>query len=355
MTKISNRKSLSRRSFVKGGLLAGSALVAAPYIHTSAKAADPLVLISWGGSYRKAWEEAFLVPFTAETGIEVVVADTPDMAKLKAQVTSGNVEWDVYDCPGAQAMSGIKNGFWEELDTNQISLSGLNVPTNPYAMPYYTYPGVIGWDPKKHPEGKRPLTFADLFNAEKFPGSRGLRTRISETLDIALLGDGVDPAKLYPLDVDRGFAVLERIKPHVKKWIEATPETITLVQRGEIDFSYTYTGRVKQAQADGISIDCSLAQTINAANYAAVPKGSTRKDNAMKLLAFTQRPDRAAAFSELMVYLPTVEAAIPLLSDKAKRWMPDLSDPQNVVMNDAWWGDNYDELQKRFSEWLLTS
>lgn len=353
---ISRTPGYSRRRFLRGATLAGIGVAVAPFIHTTAKAASgKVVLISWGGGYRDAWIKAFVEPFQKDTGIEVVVADTPDLAKVKAQVTTGNVEWDVFDCPGSMALSGAKEGFWEPIDRNIVDLSDVTVPYGETYVPYYTYPGGIAWDPAKFGEGKHPATFKDYWDAERFPGKRGLRTRISETLDIALLADGVDPKALYPLDVERGFAALERIEPHVKNWIEQTPQTIALLQSGEIDFSYTYSGRVRAAQRAGTSIDFSWAQTLNALNYVAVLKGAPNRDAAMKLVSYTLIPERAAAFAELLGYTPTVSKAMPMLGAETMKWIPDMSNPAHAVMDDVWWGENFADLQKRYSEWLLTA
>lgn len=335
---------------------AGALALATPAILVpgSAKAAERISFITWGGGYRKAWEEAFLTPFTKETGIEVAVADTPDLAKVKAQVTSKNVDWDVFDAPGSMALAGAAEGFWEPIDKNIVDTSDLYAPFGADYIPYYMFAGGVGWDPKRHGSGKVPTNFAEFFDAAKFPGRRGLRTRISETLDMALLADGVAPDKLYPLDVERGFKALDRIKPHVKKWIAETPQTISLVQNNEIDFSYTYSGRVKAAQKDGVSIDFSWAQTLNGLNYVTVLKGTKRKDAAMKLVAYTLKPDRAAAFADLLGYTPSVNKALPLISADTRKWMPDMKNKNNVIMDDLWWQKNYTALQKRFSEWQLT-
>jgi putative spermidine/putrescine transport system substrate-binding protein len=355
VTRSMHNGRFTRRSTLKLGTIAAVSALAAPalLIPGRAKAADRIALISWGGGYRKAWEEAYVNPFMKETGIEVVIADTPDLAKVKAQVTSKNVEWDVFDCPGSMALSGAAEGFWETLDKGIIDTSDVYAPFGADYLPYYMFAGGIGWDPKRHAAGKAPANFAQFFDAAKFPGRRGLRTRISETLDIALLGDGAAVDKLYPLDVERGFKALDKIKPHVKKWIAETPQTISLVQNNEIDFSYTYSGRVKAAQKDNVSIEFSWAQTINALNYLTVLKGTKRKDAAMKLVAFTLRPDRAAAFTELLGYTPTVNKALPLITAETRKWMPDMKNPNNVIMDDLWWQKNYTALQKRYSEWQL--
>src|SRR4029079_14217589 len=156
-------------------------------------------------------------------------------------------------------------GLWEDIDAKIVDRSDLIAPGGKTYIGTYLFAGGIAWDPKRFPDGKHPADFKDFWDAQRFPGRRGLRTRISETLEMALVADGVPPNKLYPLDIERGFKALQRVqparkkmnhvfkaldrvKPLVKKWIETTPETITLLTANEIDFSYTYLSRVLPAQ-----------------------------------------------------------------------------------------------------------
>ena len=46
-----------------------------------------------------------------------------------------------------------------------------------------------------------PASWADFWDVAKFPGRRSLRRSPIETLEQALLADGVPMAQLYPLDV----------------------------------------------------------------------------------------------------------------------------------------------------------
>src|SRR5689334_9232427 len=50
---------------------------------------------TWGGSWTAAEEAAYFKPFTEATGIAVRTVAPVSFAKLKAQVTSGNFEYDV--------------------------------------------------------------------------------------------------------------------------------------------------------------------------------------------------------------------------------------------------------------------
>jgi putative spermidine/putrescine transport system substrate-binding protein len=311
--------------------------------------------VTWGGTYRTSVETAVVKPFTEETGIQVTVVDTPDLAKVKAQVMTGNVEWDVFDAPGALGAGGAKEGYWEALDTSLVDDADLSVARTKDLLPFYTFAGGIAWDPKRYPDGKHPRNFAEYFDAKAFPGRRTLRNRISETLEAALLADGVPPTKLYPLDVERGFKMLDVIKPHIAKWVESTPQTITLLQTGEVDFSYTYASRVKTTRAaGGAPMDFSFEQTLNGLEYLAVLKKAPNRDAAMKFLAFALRPDRQAALMELLGNTPVSKKAMPMLSADTRKWLPNMESSQNVIMDDMWWADHFDALTRRFKEWVLS-
>lgn len=345
---------ISRRRFMAGA--AGAAL-AAPYVLRAGVAsaqAGELTFVTWGGTYREAVEKSIIEPFTAETGIKVNVIDTPDLAKVKAQVMTGNVEWDVFDAPGAMGASGSNEGYWEPLDPALFDADDLAIPATDDLVPFYTFAGGIAWDPAKYGEGQHPTNFAEYFDHEKFPGRRTFRDRPSETLEAALLADGVPPAELYPLDVDRAFAKLDTIKPYVASWVAATPQTITLLQTGEVDFSYTYSGRVKTTNAGGAGLAFSFDQTLNGLEYLAVVKGAPNKENAFKFVSFAMRPESQAGLMELLGNNPISKKALTMLSEEARKWLPNMENPNNVILDDAWWSDNFETVSRRFKEWVLT-
>ncbi|WP_206958064.1 ABC transporter substrate-binding protein [Trinickia acidisoli] len=348
---------LPRRRFMQA---AGTALltgaIGAPMIITSRKAmaAGNLTVVSWGGNYHQAVEEALAKPFEKEFGVHVTLVDTPDLAKVKAQVMTNNVQWDVFDAVGPMAVTGAKNGYWEPLDPAMFDKNDLIAPMMKYAVPFYGYTGGICWDNSKYPAGKHPETFAEYFDVKRFPGQRTLRNRASETLEIALLADGVPPDKIYPLDVERAFKALDRIKPYIGKWVDQTPQTVTLVETGQVDFSYTYATRVKAAQEAGKPIDFSFKQDLIGLEYLVVLKNAPNKQSAMKFVQFALRPDRQAALMDLFGNTPASRKALPMVKPEVRKWLSDPFNKMNLVSNDAWWGDHYDELTLRFKEWVMT-
>ncbi|MGY5775277.1 ABC transporter substrate-binding protein [Rhizobium sp. LEGMi135b] len=345
---------INRRNFLAKAGIATAGVLAAPYISASYAATKELVLVTWGGNYRQGMEDGLVKPFMKETGINVTVLDTPDMAKVKAQVMTGNVQWDVFDAPGSMGASGAANGYWEKLPSGLFDEADLTLPSKDVLVPFFTFAGGIAFDPARFPDGKHPKTFVDYFNAEAFPGRRTLRTRAMETLEIALLGDGIAPADLYPLDIDRAFKVLEKIKPHVAKWVEATPQTVTLLQTKEADFSFTYANRIQASNRDqGVKLGFSFDQNLNGVEYLAVLKGAPNKENAFKFLSFAMKPEYQASCMEAKGGAPISRKAYSLLKPESLEWLPKLDAKNNAYINDEWWSTKLEPTERRFKEWLL--
>ena len=84
-----------------------------------------------------------------------------------------------------------------------MDTSSLIVPGGADHVGTFLFAAGIAYDPKRFPSGKFPTNFKEFWDVEKFPGRRALRPRVSEMLEIALVADGVEPSKLYPLDVER--------------------------------------------------------------------------------------------------------------------------------------------------------
>ncbi|MFT4068313.1 ABC transporter substrate-binding protein [Paraburkholderia sp.] len=347
-----NDQSNSRRTFVKGALLS----VAAPalIIPRRTRAATPLVIATWGGLATKATRVAWAEPFTAATGIPVTIADGPDLAKMKAQVQGGNPGWDLVDLPGAMAVTAAHAGLLERVDPNIVDQSGLVIASpSPYLVRMSTFAGGVGWDSKRYAAGSHPTNVQEYFDFKRFPGARTLRSRIAETLELALVGSGVEPSKLYPLDVDRGFAMLDKIKPNIRKWVGETPQLTALLQTGEVDFGYVYNSRVREAQRAGIPLDMSLSQCVIGSEYLGVVRNSRNRDAAMRFINFALNPVRQANFAYYITAIPNAKGALELVDPSARRWMPDINDKQHIFISDTYWADHYEKLNARFSEWLL--
>lgn len=349
------RSTLSRRSFVAGV----SGALAAPMVLRVSRAAtnsESITYVTWGGSWLDAQLDTVIKLFTDETGVKVNVDPAPDLAKVKAQQLTGNVVWDVIDLPGSMAASGAKQGFWQKLDSSMFDVADLAVAPTGENVAMGLYVGGVTWDPKKYASGGHPSNFAEYFDLKKFPGRRTLRNRPMEPLEAALLADGVLPKDIYPLDVDRAFKVLDRIKPSIASWTTSVAQTISLVQTGEVDFSYSYTNRVKPTTepGGGVPLAFSFEQNLIGTEALSVLKGAPNKEGAMKFIAFYLRPDVQARTLAKSGGVPNSKKAASMLPAEVRKWQPDWSNSNNLVINDAYWADHEEAVSRRFKEWVLS-
>ena len=349
--------STSRRGLLRGGAAGLAGLIAAPAIFTGrAQAADKtLTVTSWGGDYNKSVREVFADPFTKETGIPVTLVDNGDMAKVKAQVLSKAVQWDVIDAPAAFATSGARDDLWEPLDMSIIKPGDVVQAGAPTYMPIYLYSGGLLWDAKRHPDGKHPVDFAGFYDVKKYPGRRVMRALASETLEVALVADGVAPKDLYPLDVDRAFRALDRIKPHVTKWTSTTPEQVNSVVQNEGDFSYSYFNRVKAAQKAGLAAGLLLRADGQLARLFRRAEGFAEQGSGHALHQFLPPARPSGRMGDPRLLPPEHGRGGGTGQGLAgKAYLPDLTNGKNVIVNAEWWSANYTAAQKRYAEWMLS-
>jgi putative spermidine/putrescine transport system substrate-binding protein len=192
---------------------------------------------------------------------------------------------------------------------------------------------------------------------EKFPGRRALRRDAFWTMEAAAKADGIKDDAFYPLDVDRVFRALDRIKPHIKAWWSDNSLAQQLMEQEEVDLIYMTNGRATQSILDH---KAPYEMIWNEAIYAGhaegwvVPVGSPNPKGGMKALDFVGRAEYQAVFARLLYYAPQNSKAIDLLDPALARLMPSYPDNEKVahISNYQWWADNNARVQRRFEQWL---
>ncbi|KRR17746.1 ABC transporter substrate-binding protein [Bradyrhizobium retamae] len=348
------QKDISRRSV----LIGTAGIVAAPIVLSASRSAaksDSVTIVSYGGSYQDATVKAVFDPFTKETGIKVQIVPYPGLDKVKAMLLTGNIEIDIYLSADEESAAGSKQGFWEKLDPSLFDLKDLKVqPASDYVT-YEIYSRGISWDPKKFGPGKHPTTFAEFFDLQKFPGRRAMRAAATGTLETALAADGVAPKDIYPLDLNRAFKALDRIKSQIV-WSANTPQDVSLLQVGEVDFSIATVNRVKVTTeaGGGVPLAYSFEQNLHGGVTLQVVKGARNKESAMKLIAYYLRPEVQTRLCDLVGNGPVSKKGSAMLSPNVSKWQPDFNNPKSVYSNGTYWAENHEAVTRRFQEWKLT-
>lgn len=351
----------SRRDVLRGAAAVAAGVAVGPLFVTPGKAQASAVIrvADDGGQTHDARVRYYIEPYQKETGIEIQsFLGQRGLARMKAMVETGNLEFDMTNDVAVPLLSASKDGLLEPLDYKRLDMSRHMVPdwAWEHTVAFQSGTGGIGYNTKVISEDKVPKTWADFWNVEAFPGRRGLMTRANDTMELALMADGVKPSELYPLDIDRAFGSLDKIKKNIDIWVSETPKTIEHLMTGELDYCYTFSGRVAIAQKQNFPVAFNLALPISAPQNFAIMKGAKNYDRCMELIRWWLTNDKAALgfYSEFLGQMPTDKPSFDALPENVKKALPDLTSPLACRLNADYWSDNLKPVTERFQLWQLT-
>lgn len=347
----SSKQRLSRRAALKIGL--GSlALAGAPAVVRAQ--ADSMVVVSSGGVLEDAYREAIYKPWTHKTGIQVITGPNP-AAKLKSMVEANATEWDVMQIDAAVAASLARQNLLEPLDYSVIGkddlLAGM---ANQYYVASDLAGTIISWNTEALKGAAPPQTWAEFWAVDRIPGKRGILKRASQTLEIALMADGADKDKLYPLDVERALRSLAKIKNETYWWDSGAQGAQILID-GEVPLAMEWQGRVALPKKTGAKVDFHLNQALYASDAWTIPKGVKNKKRSMDFIAFAMQADQQFAYSKLLPYGPVNKKAIAMMDPAVLAQSPSSADvlKRGMYMNFEWWADNNEKVSQQFNRWVM--
>jgi putative spermidine/putrescine transport system substrate-binding protein len=321
----------------------------------------PLVIATWGGAYTEALQEAFTNPFTEATGTEVQFVDAPGgyNAMLEAQAAADNVTWDIIDIGEEDAVALIDQGLLqplpEDLKAELIEAVGEENVTD-YGVSFAAYGSVIACNSAV--ADACPATPAEFWDVENFPGRRTMYgDGWSDALIYALLADGVANEDLYPLDVDRAFAKLDEIKPHINVWWTTGDQSQQIFRDEEVVMGILWDGRAAGLREQGVDIQLSFAGSPISRDLLVVPADAPNAEAAFEFLRwYATHPDGGAVWIEAMGYGVANPEAYANVAPEITADMggaPENMD-KGVILDVEWSRENRDEVLPRWTEWLAS-
>lgn len=341
----SRTSGMSRRSFTQMAvaLLAGASALSPSRLLAQVK---ELVLVNWGGDAITAYDKAYGQPFTKDTGIPVKMDGSgPTEGAVAAQFKSGSPTWDLVDIDPFSAITLGKQGMLEPIDYSVVDKSKMREGFGwEHAASTYFFSYIIAYDAEKYGD-KAPTGMADFFDVEKFPGKRSLYKWGAGMWEAALLGDGVAPDQLYPLDLKRAHDKIAAFKEHIVAYWGGGSESQTILLDGEASMALVWSTRAQLIEQDsGGRIKFIWDQGLISPGALAVLKGNPGgKDAAMKFIASTQDPEKQLVMFDLLGQGPANPATDALIPEDKKRINP--VDPENMAkqipLDMEWYAENY--------------
>lgn len=318
-----------------------------------------LAVASWGGDYQDAQKAAFFEPFSVATGA-LVQDKVADIGSLRDQVEAEEVVWDVMTVPMEEVIRLAADDVLMPMDYGAIDRTplypditlefGVGVAYFSSVMIYSRDSTNIPQDwtsfwnvPPATPEAEIPLL--DLRCLRRYPIG---------TLEYALLADGVEVADLYPLDVERAFASLDRIRDNVLVWWQESKEPAELIAAGAVAMASAWNVRIPQLDLTDI-VRINWYQGMLSADAWVVPRGAPNPDVAFDFINFATRAVPQANFAILVPYGPVNVDAFSYIRNDRAAILPSSpgNKPLQFVEDWTYWAEFEEPLTARFEDWLL--
>jgi putative spermidine/putrescine transport system substrate-binding protein len=333
-----------------------------------------VTMVSWGGGYAASQQKAYID--TYNTGDVNLISYNGGLGEIRAQVESGNVQWDIADVFPHEARVGCDEGLFEELprdvfmpapDGTAMDDDLLVDRPNDCVVPqiWWSY---VPFHKGDTFSGDQPSTIQDFFDVEKFPGKRGIHTWPNALIEMALYADGVAIADVYDVmsteeGIDRAFAKLDSIKDHAVFW-SAGAKPLDLVGSGEVSMSLAYNGRIGGAiLSEGADFHVVWDGQVLEEEWLVMLKGSQNYAEALHFMIHASTTEQQAGQAKWINYGPMRKSAIPVLEANEPFFhtgvdiMPHMPNTpalmeNTIVADPTWWADNGEEVALRYTAWM---
>jgi len=268
-----------------------------------------------------------LEDFTKETGIKVRYDTFDANETLETKLLAGKSGYDVVVPTGYFLQRQIQANIFQKLDKSKLP-NLVNVwpevakrlaaydPGNDYAVNYMWGTTGIGYNVKAMHERLGANATIDswdvVFKPELLAKFKNCGIHMLDSADdilpAALHYLGLDPNSAKPADLDRAAALLEKIRPDVRKFHSS--EYLNALASGEICLVVGWSGDIKQSQKraadakNGVEIGYSIPKEGAQMFFdnLAIPKDAPHPAEALAFINYLQRPDVAARNSDLVSY-----------------------------------------------------
>ncbi|MGN6360933.1 MAG: extracellular solute-binding protein [Thermomicrobiales bacterium] len=354
MARLPGPARCSRRAFLRAAFGATAALGLAACTRSDSRTPGRwthryLTVATTGGALRQALWQAAFVPFQQATGCQVMDVNLPLdtlVPELRRQILTGQTQWDVLalDAPTIAGLASVGPALFEALNHDTLSQLGLpaaaispnsaSILLDTLGLAYRTAPYA----------GRAPTAWPAVWDASStgFPGPRLFPANPVGLLEIALLAAGVppDPRRLYPLDLDRAFHSLDRVRPAITDWWAEASRPGAALAQGEADLVLAPAGSLRAAIAGGAIAALAPLPQPQLALALALPLRAPNGDVAQDFLAFTLDTQTQSAFAS-QGYRPAIPASAKQTPTTETTFPLDL----------GWWGANWAAVSARFAAW----
>ncbi|WP_405218590.1 extracellular solute-binding protein [Agrococcus sp. Ld7] len=310
-----------------------------------------------GGTTQDGMMSAWFDPFASASGVEFNQDSPQTLAKIEAQVSSGNIQWDFVSSYADQIERECGTLF-EELDMAQLDTSEIpeGIPLLDCGVPSIIYGVAITYNTDTFGEDG-PRTWQDFFDTDKFPGNRtfynGGGSIDAPVVQGAAIAAGWDPSTPFTQEwANMGLDKIEEIADSIV-FYDTGASAQQLLESGEAVMGAAWTGRILAAAQNGATLSTQWDQWIAVVDYFAIVKGTENAEAAYYAINYALGAEQQAAFTEATGYSPANVNSEPDIDGLTQEYLvtaPDKSGSGVPVATEFWAdADVVSGLQDRWS------
>lgn len=310
-----------------------------------------LTFASFGGIFQDG-QLAALQDFVQKSGVTLLSDGPTEIAKVQAQVESGNVTWDVVDT--ADFPPYVHCGtLFQKLDFSKIDTSKIpEGQTSECSVPAMNYGVVLMYNTEKYKDNP-PQTWLDFFDTEKFPGVRGIDGSGDFTgglLEQAFRATGGDPKAMTADDIDTAIDKVRQLGPDTIFW-KTGAESQQLIESGEADMAMMWTGRAMTAVKNGAQYTPAWQDWLVVMDQLTIPVGVKDPDASHALINAYLGKEAQEILTEKTSYTPINTEAKPEVEPAVAAFLTNTPErqAQGYQQNIKFWVDNFDTTQEKWS------
>lgn len=329
-----------------------------PMMVAGAASAQEVTIAGFGGKVQEDLASTLWIPSAEQAGITLRQESHDGIAGVRVQVQSGNPGWDIVHLGADNCAVGAREGLYEPLDYSVIDASGVaEASRGKEWISINSYSVVLGYRTDTYGDNP-PKNWVDFWNVKDFPGRRALGVYPQEMMEIGILGSGVAKEDVYPLDIDKAIASLEKIQPHIDVWWTSGAQSAQLIADGEVDMLAIWGSRVTGVINNGAPVAYTYQDGILGTGCLAILKGSDNVEAAQKLISLIVSPEMQAHIPEKMPYYgPANQKAFELTKAPADVVKSSNTAPENaskqLILDVDWWAQNAADVQEEYKMMMV--
>jgi putative spermidine/putrescine transport system substrate-binding protein len=176
----------------------------------------------------------------------------------------------------------------------------------------------------------------------------------SPNLEFALIADGVAQDKVYPIDIDRAFKAMSRVRPAVTKFWDTGALSTQMLTDKEVVLATLWSTRLGVAIDKGAPLGAQWNQNMVLVQSYGIPVGSRNVQAAQQFIDFSLQPDIQSNWMRAYKAVPVNKKAYAATA-------PELINPQTnqpwtqsgFNRNIEWWAENRNRVNGAWSKWIV--